>query len=85
MPLGATWCRLMHLDKTCNLLFVSRMLRSLHYLSCGWVGGLVAEPMCWLGQLRSLCVGWVGVDTEINARPAQAEVRVGAGAELGNT
>ena len=36
------------------------MLRSLHYLSCGWVG----------------------VDTEINAKPAQAEA--GVGAELGN-
>ena len=29
--------------------------------------------------------GWVGVDTEINAKPAQAEAGVGAGAELGNT
>ena len=29
-------------------------------------------------------VGWVGVDTEINAKPAQAEAGVGAGAELGN-
>ena len=27
--------------------------------------------------------GWVGVDTEINAKPAQAEAGVGAGAELG--
>ena len=59
----------MHLDATCNLVLVSRMLRSLHYLSCGWVVG-------WLG-------GWVGVDTEINAKPAQAEAGVGAGAELG--
>ena len=48
------------------------------------VGGSVAEPMCWVGRLRSLCVGWVGVDTEINAKPAQAEAGVGAGAELGN-
>ena len=23
------------------------------------VGGSVAEPMCWVGRLRSLCVGWV--------------------------
>ena len=49
----------MHLDATCDLVLVSRMLRSLHYLSCGWVGG------------------WVGVDTEINAKPAQAEANVG--------
>ena len=27
--------------------------------------------------------GWVGVDTEINAKPAQAKAGVGAGAELG--
>ena len=55
----------MHLDATCDLVLVSRTLRSLHYFSCGWVGG------------------WVGVDTEINAKPAQAEAGVGAGAELG--
>ena len=30
------------------------------------------------------CVGgWVVVDTEINAKPTQAETGVGAGAELG--
>ena len=56
----------MYLDATCDFVLVSRTLRSLHYLSCGWV------------------VGWVGVDTEINAKPAQAEAGVGAGAELGN-
>ena len=28
--------------------------------------------------------GCMGVDTEINAKPAQAEAGVGAGAELGN-
>ena len=58
----------MHLDATCDLVLVSRMLRSLHYLSCGWVAVWVA--------------GWVDVDNEINAKPAQAEA--GVGAELGN-
>ena len=60
MPLDATWCRLMHLDATCDLVLAFRTLRSLHYLSCGWVG----------------------VDTEINAKPAQAEAGVGAGVSL---
>ena len=42
-------------------------IRTLHYLSCDWMAGWPA--------------GWVGVDTEINAKPAQAKAKVGA--ELG--
>ena len=35
-------------------------------------------------RLGGWVVEWVGVDTEINAKPAQAEAGVGAGTELGN-
>ena len=40
----------MHLDATCDLVLVSRMLRSLHYLSCGWVVGWVWTLKLMLSQ-----------------------------------
>ena len=39
----------------------------------------------WVGRLRSLCVGWVGVENEINANSAFNEVGVEVEAELGNS
>ena len=43
--------------------------------------GSVAEPMCWVGRLRSLCVGWLD---QVGIRLTQLSTGLKVEAELGN-
>ena len=47
------------------------------------VGGTVAEPMCRVGRLRSLCVGWLYSDYNASLSSNWTELDW-TGTELGN-
>ena len=47
------------------------------------VGGTVAEPMCRVGRLRSLCVGWLYSDYNASLSSNWTEIDW-TGTELGN-